>query len=120
VIVGFKIGIRRFEQLAPGHYDHIDGSLRFIAPEYLTDQTLGPVTAHRIPEFATGHYSQPWAAEIVRQDEHRHEAAVHPKSLGEHALELGPSLEPLGRSECLRPGRSVRARLVASAWRFDH
>ncbi|OFW14288.1 MAG: hypothetical protein A3F70_08160 [Acidobacteria bacterium RIFCSPLOWO2_12_FULL_67_14] len=95
MVIGLNAFKGSIEHFPAGNDDDIEPSGHLSAPKDLAGQALGAVAIDRRAQLPSGRHSQPRSASPVRQQEQRHQAAVHPCAFFVDALELRPPTDPL-------------------------
>jgi hypothetical protein len=98
-IVGFKDSQRRVEYFALGDDDDVEPCGDVVTTENLSYEPFRPVSLHGAAELFRGRDAQPTDRALIRQDEHRGEAAVHLGAAFVDFLELGAAADVFMRPE---------------------
>jgi hypothetical protein len=100
--------VRRSEDLATRHDDHINGSPWFVVTEQLADQAFGAIAFHSVAHLARRCYTKTRDARLPFPREHRHEAsgALEACLIDELKIRALPDVLARGKAEGVEVLRS--------------
>jgi hypothetical protein len=97
--VCLKAGIDGIEQLTPGN-DHdvhpLPPRQRWRPPEYLANQPLRSIAAHRVAQLAGSDDAEARLTALAGRHEHREVPPLNPGGVLENVRELAPPADPAG------------------------
>jgi hypothetical protein len=115
-VVSFKGAEGCIQPFPPGHDDDVECVRNLVPPEQLARDSLRAITLDRRSQLARGGDTEAWPAEIIGDNEERHEAALDANTCVVGPLELGTATNPLGGSESV-PGHRYPSSLTVSRLR---